>query len=193
MCRTRSEQFKEEGILSVVFDPDLGLCGWLGDKRIDNEVYGFGPRQDFVRALEGEIRFQIGNMGGLGEHSTLRRVYRRFRQGLEKRCQVFEESPTSKIAWGSFSEDPYVALEEVRKLLGLSENQLDFLLALLGKADDGYLHFHVGNVCVDFFNRSSDEKEMVLEIDVENGNMTHSLKYLLKTQPKDEKAVHVDT
>ena len=83
MCRTRSEQFKEERILSVVFDPDLGLCGWLGDKRIDNEVYGFGPRQDFIRAVSKEMRFQIRNMGGLGEHSTLRRVHRRFRQGLE--------------------------------------------------------------------------------------------------------------
>ena len=85
MSRTKSKEFKEERILSVVFDKELGLCGWLGDKRIDGEVYGFGPRQDFIRALTKEMKFQIRNMGGLGEHPTLRRVLKRFQQGLEKR------------------------------------------------------------------------------------------------------------
>lgn len=109
------------------------------------------------------------------------------------RSKQSKEASTCQISWASFPEDPYVALEEVRKMLGLSENQLDFLLALLAKADDGHLHFHVGNVCVDFFNRSFDEKEIVLDIEVEKGNIAHSVKYLLKTQPKDVKATHVDT
>jgi len=196
MCKTISEEFRKERILSVLFEPDLGLCVELGDEEIDNEVYGYGPTQDFIRAVAKEIRFQIRNTGGLGEHSTLRRVHRKFRQGLEKRRQVcscaLNESPTTKFASVSLPEDPYLALEEVRKILGLSEKQLDFLLALLWKADDGHLDFHVGNVCVEFFNRSFDEKEIVLDIEVERENTTHSVKYLLKTQPKDLEANDVD-
>lgn len=109
------------------------------------------------------------------------------------RSEQREEKPMSQIHWASFPEDPYVALEEVRKILGLSENQLNFLLALLAKADDGHLHFHVGNVCIDFFNRSFDEKEIVLDIEVEKGNMARSAKYLLKTQSKDLKTISLDT
>lgn len=85
MSKIRSKKFREERILSVVFDHELGLCGWLGDMRIDSEVYGFGPRQDFIWALAKEMKFQIRNMGGLGEHPTLRRVLKRFQQGLDKR------------------------------------------------------------------------------------------------------------
>jgi hypothetical protein len=95
MSRTRSKEFREEEILSVVFDNELGLCGWLGDKRIDNAVYGFGPRQDFIRALENKIKFQIRNMGGLSEHPILRRVVRRFQQGLEKKCKDNDGFPVS--------------------------------------------------------------------------------------------------
>ena len=104
-----------------------------------------------------------------------------------------KEPSICQISWASFPEDPYVALEEVRKMLGLSENQLDFLLALLAKADDGHLHFHVGHVCIDFFNRSFDEKEIVLDSEVERGNMARSAKYLLKTQSEDLKAISLDT
>jgi len=85
MFRTRSREFKGEGILRVVFDADLGLCVELGDEKFDDEVYGYGPTQDFIKAVAKEIRFQAGNTGDLGEHPTLRRVHRRFRKGLEKR------------------------------------------------------------------------------------------------------------
>lgn len=37
MCRIRSEELKNERILSVVFNQDLGLCVELGDEKIDNE------------------------------------------------------------------------------------------------------------------------------------------------------------
>jgi len=85
MCRTRSKEFRTERILSVVLDPG-GLGVELGDEKVDGEVYGYGPTQDFIRAVAKEIRFQIRNtVGGLGEHSTLRRVHKRFRQGLQKR------------------------------------------------------------------------------------------------------------
>lgn len=40
-----------------------------------------------------EIRFQIGQITGIGEHSTLRRVHRRFRQGFRKGRQMSEGSP----------------------------------------------------------------------------------------------------
>jgi len=43
--------------------------------------------------LAKEIRFQIWNSGGIGEHPTLRRVHRRFRQGLERKgCRVCSET-----------------------------------------------------------------------------------------------------
>jgi len=204
---------RKERILSVVLDPG-GLGVELGDEEVDNEVYGYGPTQDFIRAVAKEIRFQIRNTGGLGEHSTLRRVHRRFQRGLEKRGKVCcgknggkircftrsgdepkinSESPTSRIAGGSFPEDPYVALEEVSRMLGLSESEVRLLLTLLGKADDGYLSFHLGNICIEFINRSFDEKGMILDIDVEKGNMSHSVKYLLKTRPKDMRANDADT
>lgn len=101
MCRTRSEQFKEERILSVMFDRDLGLCIELGDEKIDDDgIYGYAPTQGFIKALKKEIEFHIENtLGILSEHPTRRRVYRRFRQGLEKRHPVFDEfSSISKIA-----------------------------------------------------------------------------------------------
>lgn len=179
MKRARQGVFKGEGILRVVFDPDLGLCVELGDKKVDNEVYGFGPTQDFVRAMEKEISFQIRNMGGLSEHPTLRKVHKRFRRGLKKRNQVSVEPKTSKIVWGSFPEDPYVALEEVGKILGLTESELNFFLALLTKAEDGHLCFHVGNTRLEFSNYSFDEKEVVLEVEVEKEKTTSSVKYRL--------------
>jgi hypothetical protein len=82
MCGTRSEELEQEKILCVVFDPDLGLCVELGDKKIDKEVYGYAPTQDFIRALAKEIEFQIGNTGDVGGDSTLGRVQKRFRKSL---------------------------------------------------------------------------------------------------------------
>ena len=96
MSKARSEEFVEEGILSVVFDRELGLCGWFGDERIDNALYGFGPRQDFLRALEKEMKFHMRNMGGLSEHPILRRVFARFQQGLKKRGEGYDEFPVNE-------------------------------------------------------------------------------------------------
>lgn len=90
-----------------------------------------------------------------------------------------KEASLCRFSWASFPEDPYAALEEVRKMLGLTENELDTLLALLWKADDGHLHFHVGNVCIAFFNRSFDEKEIVFDIEVEKEKIASSVKYKL--------------
>lgn len=63
--------------------------------------------------------------------------------------------------------------------MGLSESQLDFLLALLVKADGGHLCFHVGNAHVEFSNYSFDEKEIVLEVEVEKEKTVSSVKYRL--------------
>ena len=84
MCSARSEQFEKERILSVVFDQGLGLCVELGDEKLDEGVYGYGPTQDFIRAVAREISFQIRNTGDIEEHPTLRKVQRRLRQGQEK-------------------------------------------------------------------------------------------------------------
>ena len=73
----RAKQLKRKRILSLVCDFDLGLCLELGDENVDNEVYGFAPTHDFVKALEREIRFQTGNVGKLDKHPTLRRVIER--------------------------------------------------------------------------------------------------------------------
>ena len=60
MCRTRSEQFKEERILSVMFDRDLGLCIELGDEKIDDDgIYGYAPTQGFIKALKKEIVLEV--------------------------------------------------------------------------------------------------------------------------------------
>lgn len=83
MCKTRPEQFVKERIISLMFNPNLGLCVELGDEKIDNEVYGYGPTQDFNKAVGKEIRFQIGNTGKLSGHPTLRSVHKRFQQGLD--------------------------------------------------------------------------------------------------------------
>jgi hypothetical protein len=97
MSRTRSKEFREQGILSLVIDKELGLCSWLGDERIDDALYGFGPRQDFIRALEKEMKFQIRNMGSLSEHQILRRVVERFQQGLYERWKDTMRRKLTKI------------------------------------------------------------------------------------------------
>ena len=76
MCKTRSEQSKKEGILSVVLYSDLGLCVELGDEKIDDDgIYGYAPTQGFIKALKKEIEFHVENtIGSLSEHPTLRRV-----------------------------------------------------------------------------------------------------------------------
>jgi len=187
MFRTNSKEFEEEKILSVVFDRDLGLCIELGDEKLDDDgIYGYAPTQVFVEMLKKEIEFHLGNtIGGLSEHPTLRRIHRRFLQGLEKRRQLSNEPPTSKIAWSSFPEDPHVALKEVGKMLGLGEDQLALLLALLARTDDGHLCFHVGNVRAEFFINYSildDKKGIVLEIEVERDEVTHSVTYRIMSK-----------
>lgn len=91
MCETGSEELEQEKILCVVFDPDLGLCVELGDKKIDKEVYGYGRTEDFIKALGKEIEFQIGNTGDIGGGSTLRKVQERFRQGLAREGESQKE------------------------------------------------------------------------------------------------------
>lgn len=59
MCCARP-QFRRERILSVVFEA-------------------------FIKALGREIRFRIRNAGGLGEHPTLERAYKRFNNAQIKK------------------------------------------------------------------------------------------------------------
>jgi hypothetical protein len=88
MSRKRSMQFEKEVIMKVVFDSDLGLTVELGDENIDNETYGYAPTQDFIGAVENEIRFQIENtIGGLSKNPTLRNAYGRFRKALDEKNQ----------------------------------------------------------------------------------------------------------
>ena len=75
MCRTRFAQFGKEGILGVVLYSDLGLCVEFEDEKVDDEIYGYAPTQDLIKALKREIEFHIENtISSLSEHPTLRRV-----------------------------------------------------------------------------------------------------------------------
>jgi len=207
MCGTRSERFKEERILSVVFDRDLGLCVEFGDEKIDEDgIYGYAPTQGFIKALKKEIESHVRNtIGGLSEHPTLRRAHRRFRQGLMTSRPVFDESSrTTKIpcetlplgssccapikrsrefekpalAKFSFTDDKYKALEEIREILGFTEEGLRTFFAVLEKADDGYLDFSVGNVIVEF-HKVGDlcSGEISMTVKVEQKEVTHTTEY----------------
>jgi len=77
-----SKQTRKSRILSVVFYSDRGLCVELGAEKLDNDgIYGYSPTEDFVKALEKEIAFQIENaISGRRTHSTLRNVHKRFQR-----------------------------------------------------------------------------------------------------------------
>lgn len=78
-----SKQPKKARILSVVFDPDLGLCVELGDEEVDKEICGYGPKDEFLETVNKEIKFQIGNtIGGCKIHPTLKKVDRRLQKGF---------------------------------------------------------------------------------------------------------------
>jgi hypothetical protein len=82
------EQHRNEWqrILSVMFYRDLGLCVELGDENFDNEVYGYSPTQDFITAVEKEIKLQTENT--LDAHQkALRTVQERFCKARSKGTQ----------------------------------------------------------------------------------------------------------
>jgi len=86
------------------------------------------------------------------------------------------ESVPCQIGW-AFPEDPYVALEEVRKILQLSKNKVSVIFALLRKGCEGFLGFQVGNMIITFTIDSVTEKKIALEIEVRKENMENSVKY----------------
>jgi len=49
---------RRKKILNLLFYPDLGLRVELGDEKIDKEVYGYGPTQDFVEVAENKLVFK---------------------------------------------------------------------------------------------------------------------------------------
>jgi hypothetical protein len=81
---TQSNRFKKQNILCVVFDDVLGLCLELGDKEIDNEIYGFSPTQKFRQAITEEVRFHIQNTGDIAKHATLRKVDARLQRARKR-------------------------------------------------------------------------------------------------------------
>jgi len=91
-----------------------------------------------------------------------------------------KETLISQVGWVPFPDDPYVALKEVQKMLGLTDLELDVLLALLRRAERGHLSFNIGSINIEFSTGSFEEKEIQLEIEVTKKNISSSARYELK-------------
>lgn len=71
--------------MSVVLNSDLRLCVEFGDIDMDGEVYGYGPTQNFIRAVIKEIWIHTRNtIGNLDTHPTLKIVHERLQEGVKK-------------------------------------------------------------------------------------------------------------
>jgi hypothetical protein len=84
--------------------------------------------------------------------------------------------------WFSFPEDKYKALEEVRRILGLTKAQLRFFWSLLERSSSGELNFHAGNVRIQFSTWAYYEDEplpsrIYMKIRIKEKQIEHHLKY----------------
>ncbi len=90
-------------------------------------------------------------------------------------------------------------LEEVRLLLGLTQEELASILMLLEKVDYGSLHFERGNTNIRFqssWSTRSIYSDVIVEVEVKDDNVKHSIEYqiprsvlkLLKRAKKDKVA-----
>jgi len=73
-------------------------------------------------------------------------------------------------------------LEDVRLLLGLSQEEVADVLSLLEKVDIGSLHFTRGNTDIRFQSYRSDHSncsDISLELEVREDDITRTIKYSL--------------
>ena len=79
-----------------------------------------------------------------------------------------------------FPKDKYEALEEIRKILGFTKEELGMLLALLEKSIDGHLHFNVGDITIEFHAAELDESspsEISVIVELAEREITHRVEY----------------
>jgi hypothetical protein len=73
-------------------------------------------------------------------------------------------------------------MEDVRLLLGLSQEEVAHVLSLLEKTDFGSLHYTRGNTDIRFQSLRSDHSkysDIILEVAVREGDITNTIKYNL--------------
>jgi len=76
-------------------------------------------------------------------------------------------------------------MEDVRLMLGLSQEEIVYLLSLLEKTDFGSLHYTRGNTDIRFLSLpggNSKYCEITLVVEVKDGDITNTIKYIL---PRD--------
>jgi len=76
--------------------------------------------------------------------------------------------------------DKYLALEEIRELMGLTHDEAITFFALLDKAEYGNLHFRVCDVCVEFHTywcRCDSYREGSVCVKTEGSGVSHSVEY----------------
>jgi len=75
----------------------------------------------------------------------------------------------------SFTSNKYEALEEIREMLGFTDEELRLLFALWKKADGGYLTFKGRDITVEFNTNCDDE--IVFIVRVEEKGIAHLAEY----------------
>jgi hypothetical protein len=73
-------------------------------------------------------------------------------------------------------------MEDVRLMLGLSQEELAHVLLLLEKTDFGSLHYTRGNTDIRFLSLpegNSKYSEITLVVEVRDGDITNTIKYNL--------------
>ncbi|MFQ6077063.1 MAG: hypothetical protein ACE5Z5_13195 [Candidatus Bathyarchaeia archaeon] len=79
----------------------------------------------------------------------------------------------------SFSENKYVAVEEVRSLLGLSAEELESFLRVLDRAKYFKVKFERDGLTMTFHNFSTFQKRVVMEVREELSHCEKIMKYIL--------------
>jgi len=78
------------------------------------------------------------------------------------------------------TKDTITFLSDVRIALALSQQQMDTLILLLAKAEGANVHFHVGNMDIEFesYNlEDSDDKQITVAMGISQKNYTNIIRY----------------
>lgn len=87
------------------------------------------------------------------------------------------DAPSTQVGW-AFPKDQYAALEEVRKVLALSQEEMNLFLAILKKSVGAEISFEIGDTSITFGNvEYCDDLKLIIK--VERGNVTSCIEYSL--------------
>jgi hypothetical protein len=104
---------------------------------------------------------------------------------VEKDLDEGGDAPLGQHGW-AFHNDPYAALEEVRKIISISQEELDMFLAVLAKSYSSQIDFEVGNVRITFLkpdfysDRDPEDYCLELRVEIKEEKVTHVAMYHLK-------------